>query len=1278
MINYNPRKMIYTRRRVFYVIIAFFTMSQAIVSAQLNIGASSDIGEVIAVDFVFQGELDDVVIGEVSIPSRWAGVEILDGESVWESVEVDFIPNLNRPVATRWKVVRGMNTGEWFVQYRAPKYRKIENGAWEKLIGWNGVVGNSPIGGSRLQRVWPENSVLSQGTWVKFATGQEGVFKIGYSDLVASGINPDTLDFRAIHLYGGGGRMLPFENNEDRPLDLPLITIETDGEEDGVFDSGDALYFHSSGVNSWRWSSSYERWEHELNPWSDSAYYFLNLDGEIDLIGSRISDAVEVSLPVLDDLNTHLAKEFHEIENYNLAHSGREFYGEHFTNLGSQVYGLGFNIPNLVGDSGWVDARIAGRTLGTTSGYKLVCNGEEASTTDISLSPNSLLIAQKRNLSIEVPMTGDGVNVELYFEPGNSEAEGWIDYVRVQARQHLIFSSGQFIINGTDNISIGNAANYTLTAASSVDQVWDVTDPLSPIKSSLSISGDEVSWKASQDTVRRFVAFRYSAAKEVRALGEVSNLNLHSIGHTDLLIITVPQLDSAARRLATLHADRGMRVAVVNQREVFNAFSSGSPDPTALKMLMMMLWDKAESDVDKPKYLLLMGDGTYMNRNLDPDGVNLLTFQSANSESTVSSYVTDDYFGLLEEGMGESPGDKLAIGVGRIPAPTLSHALAYVSKVETYLGVNEDFSEGAGCETEGSTTTFGAWRNRIIFVTDDQDGNNNDGWRHMSDSEVHSNRVAQDHSEYDIIKIYPDSYLQEATPGGERYDEAEAEIDRKVEEGALIIDYIGHGGERGWAHERILNTTTIREWTNKKRLPVFMTATCELSRYDDPEVESAGEMLVFNPDGGSVGMLTTTRTVFSGGNQELNTAFFQTVLDEDSGTSQARCLGDICKDTKNSPLVTSVTNMRNFSLLGDPAILLAYPKHSIYITEVPDTIRSLDHVIMKGYVGTDSGDTLQGFNGFLYPKVFDKRSQISTLDNDNVAGAFSYTMFRNVIHKGLASVVDGVFEFEFVVPRDIDYTLGEGRVSLYAVSEDIDAHGAFEGFIIGGTSEDVEVDDLGPVVDLFMNDSLFVSGGITNEDPWLYARVYDESGINTVGNGIGHDLKAVLDESYDSPFVLNTYFSADLDTYKSGVVRYPFNDLEEGEHSLELKVWDVQNNSTLATTKFIVASSVEVALQDVIAYPNPATDNVSFRLTHNQTCNEVDVEVDIYDATGRKIKAFKTELFSHTGRTDVLKWDLISNDGGEVPAGVYVFQIKMTTKNGASTQYGSKLVVLKP
>ena len=1275
MINYIQDKMICTPLRVFALIFSLFFL---FVSDDFGQEDLSNLGEVVVVDFSFEDENNNFLIGEVKIPSHWAGIEVLDGQMHWQQMSDVIEDNDFDNIKTGWRVVRGANSNEWYAQFRSPKYRINSVGEVERLIGWTGMLGSSPVGGSRIQRVWPEHSVLSEGTWLKFATGEEGVFKIGYSDIVDSGLDPDTIDFTSIQLYGGGGRALPFENDNERPLDLPLVKVDADGDEDGVFDQGDAIYFYSSGVNSWNWNSSSERWQHELHPWSDSAYYFLRIDGPQDFLGSRIAPPVDVTIPVLDELDSHLAKEFHEIESYNIAKSGREFYGEHFTSLGSQIYGFAFNIPNLTGDSGWVDSRIAGRTLGTTSDYLMQCNGEETSTSDIPLSESSLLLAQKRNLSINVPLSGDGVNVEMSFEPGNDDAEGWIDYVRVQARQSLVFSSGQFFINGTENISINNAARYSLSESSSVDQIWDVTDPISPIQKSLNQVEDLTTWKARQDTTRRFVAFRYSAAKDVRSMGAVDNIDLHGLGHLDLVVVTIPHLDSAARRLATLHADQGMRVAVVSQREVFNAFSSGSPDPTALKMLMMMLWDRADSDIDKPKYLQLMGDGSYFNRNLNPDGINLLTFQSSNSESTVSSYVTDDYFGLLEDGMGESPGDKLAIGVGRIPAPTLSHALAFVSKVEVYLGVNEDSSAEAVCEPDGSSTTFGAWRNRIIFVTDDQDGNNNDGWRHMSDSEVHSDRVSEDHNEYDVIKIYPDSYIQESTPGGERYDEAEAEIARKVEEGALIIDYIGHGGDRGWAHERILNTTTIREWTNKKRLPVFMTATCELSRYDDPEVESAGEMIVFNPNGGAVGMLTTTRTVFSGGNQELNTAFFKTVLDEDEGTGQLRRLGDICMDTKNSPDVTSVTNMRNFSLLGDPAMLLAYPTHSVYMTEIPDTIKSLDLVKMSGFVGTSAGDTLHDFNGFVYPKVFDKRSQISTLDNDGVAGAFSYTMFRNVIHKGIASVVNGVFEFEFVVPRDIDYTYGQGRISLYAVDGDVDAHGASEDFTIGGTSEDVDFDDLGPNVELFINDSLFIRGGITSEDPWLYARLFDESGINTVGNGIGHDLKAVLDGQYESPFILNTYFTADLDTYKSGVVRYPFNDLEDGEHTLEFKVWDVQNNSAISSTEFIVVNSLEVALESVIAYPNPAYDHVSFRVSHNQVCNPVDATVEVYDASGKKIKVFETELLSHGSRTDIAEWDLVDGYGGEVSAGVYIFKIKMTTDKGISTQYGSKLIVVRP
>jgi len=1274
MINNHHIKMICTSNRVLLTMLVCVLMTVS----PVNTTRSQVSSEVIEIHFETENfsQIEGDFIAEFEISSKWSGIEVLDQHLEWQdcSAEDEIIID-SRP---SWFVVRGIHSNSFLAQTRIPAFR-IENGITQRLVAMTAVIAASPAGHSRVERNWPEHSVLSEGSWLRFGTTENGIHKIDYSDLVASGIDPDTLDFSRLQLYGSGGRQLPFENDTDRPLDLPLISIETVGESDGSFDATDAIYFHASGVDSWSYNDASQRWVHELHAWSDSAFYFLRLDGPSDIEGSRISVAEEVTEEATEEWDSHWAKMFHEVELVNIAQSGREFYGEHFTYLGSQVFGMYFNIPNLVGDMGYVDARIAGRTLGATSDYGLLCNGETASTSDISLSENSLLIAQKRNLTLATSMSGDGISVEMSFTPGNTEAQGWIDYVRVQARQSLVFESGQFHVNGSENISASQSAGYTLSNAGSVESVWDVTDPLLPrLCITETIGGDVIRWEASRDTTRKFVAFRHSASRSVLPLGSVDNLDVHSIRDIDLVILTTPFLDSAAYRLATLHANEGMRVAVVNQREIFNAFSSGSPDPTALKMFMMMLRDRAETQADEPKYLQLMGDGTYFNRNLDPDGVNLLTFQSANSESTVSSYVTDDYFGLIEDGYGEAPGDKLAIGVGRIPAPSLSDALAFVSKVETYLGANIDSTAVLDCHDDGESLTFGDWRNKILFVTDDQDGNNNDGWRHMSDSEIHSARVIEDHNEYDVIKIYPDSYVQEATPGGERYDEAEAEISRKVEEGALIVDYIGHGGARGWAHERILNTTTIREWTNKNRLPVFMTATCELSRYDDPEVESAGEMLIFNPNGGAVGMLTTTRTVFSGGNQELNTAFFQTVLDEDEGTGLMRCLGDICKDTKNSPLVTSVTNMRNFSLLGDPAMRLAYPEETIYITELPDTVKSLDLVTISGYVGNSSGDTLTDFNGFIYPKVFDKRLQLYTLDNDEVAGAFSYSMFRSVIHKGLASVENGEFTFQFVVPRDIDYTYGAGRISCYALSGDVDAHGATEDFIIGGTSEDVEVDNVGPTIELYMNDSLFVSGGITGEDPWLYARVYDESGINTVGNGIGHDLKAVLDGAYESPFILNGYFEADLDTYKSGTVLFPFRDMEVGAHSLEIKVWDVRNNSALATTEFLVVNSLEVALDKILAYPNPASSSTTFRFSHNQECNAVEAVVAVFDSEGRQVRVFKSDLHAQGSRTDLLEWDLTNDNGSPVPAGIYIFKVQLTTISGASMQYGSKLVVVKP
>ena len=822
-----------------------------------------------------------------------------------------------------------------------------------------------------------------------------------------------------------------------------------------------------------------------------------------------------------------------------------------------------------------------------------------------------------------------------------------------------------------------SSAEYRLSGTTP-DEVWDVTDRLETKRIPWSVENDQAVWRlATEEVPQRFVAFRWSAAKRPIPLGPVPNSNAHGVGEVDYVIVTVPGLSEAADSLASLHASRGLRVAVVPQRDIFDAFSSGVADPTAIKMFMMMLQDRSDQSMgalDAPKYLLLMGDASYENRNLSPNGNILVGFYSEESLSTVYSYISDDYFTLVAEGQGSGVSDQLQFGVGRIPAPNLAAAMGVVGKVAAYMGVEEEETDVTSCLDPNGTSIYGPWRNRVLFVTDDQDGNNQDGHRYMETSEEFSNLIRANHAEYDVVKVYPDAYVQTNTPGGERYEDAAAEIARRVNEGALIVNYIGHGGERGWAHERILNMETIEGWTNLRRMPLFMTATCELFRHDDPDVYSAGEAILFNPRGGGVALLTTTRTVYSAGNAQVNRAFFDIVFDE----SERRCLGDIYRATKNSEVITADLNARNFSLMGDPALELAYPRERVFFTEVPDTLRSLDEVLVRGYVGDAFADTLSSFNGVVVPTVFDKLATVSTLDNDQDDGPFTYEVFQNILHKGLATVTNGTFEFRFIVPRDLNYAFGHGRISGYALSAETDAHGFTEDFVIGGTSDNPISDDAGPEISLYMNDTLFKEGDTVHEDPWLYARIFDESGINTSGNGIGHDAKAVLDGDAGRPYVLNEYFVSDLDTYQRGSIRFPFQDLSEGRHDLELKVWDVVNNSASATTHFVVASSLEVALEEVLAYPNPTVDLVTFRMTGNQACKQAKVALEVFDLAGKKVhsQAFEGEVLGF--RDDVMTWDLKQAGGAHVPHGVYVFRVTWENEFGQSAQYADQLVVLCP
>ena len=1219
------------------------------------------------------------------LEGAWDDVEVLDVKGEWMPLEAEAASVLDeqwrshRFIPWAWSVQ--VIPGGHYVRGTGSILR-WKSGGWERLKRLKATLGESPNTQTRVLREWPSESVRAQGTWYAFATVEEGVHCLGYDELLEAGVDPGQIDPDAMRLFGRGGRALPLDNDAERPLDMPQQRIVRQGLSDGSFDPGDEICWYASSHETWEWNAD-DGWLHTPAWWGDTAKWYLRIDAPDVMERLDVADSPVWTGEVDEVRTTHIVFGVQEDHDVNLIRSGRNWFGERLSSLGSNVatWNIPINSP-LATDSVGIRFAAAMRTQGSGSASQLTveCQGEAMTLTDNVLPASTLQYALYRSGNLLAPTNPAGIQVLATFTPGTEDANAWIDFLAYQAKCALVYPSGQMAINGLPLDEQGNfiqGAQYVL-GGSEPDEVWDVTNPLEVRRMQTSQENGSLVWAdACADEPRRYWAFRWNSVKRPQPLGQVGNSNVHGLGEVDYVIVTTPNLKEAADSLANIHAGLGKRVAVVHQQAVFDAFSSGVSDPTAIKMLMMMLRDRAEASmgaIASPQYLLLFGDASYVNRNVQGNGDNLVGFYSNESLVTTTSYIADDYFALTGEGQSSLPEDKLQFGVGRIPAPDVASAWAAVSKIATYAGLNESFSGVESCLDPNGSSTFGPWRNRILFVSDDQDGNNQDGWRYMKNSEEHSNTIRERHNEYDVLKVYPDAYVQTNTPGGERYVDATAEIARRVDEGALVVNYIGHGGERGWAHERILNMETIQSWRNLKRLPVFMTATCELFRYDDPDVYSAGEAILFNPQGGGVALLTTTRTVYSAGNQQVNRAFFETALED----AQGRCLGDIYRDTKNSDLITSETNSRNFSLMGDPALRLAYPAERVYLTHVPDTMKSLEEVIVRGYVGNAQGDTLTNFNGAVVPTVFDKRSTVTTLDNDVSDGPYTYEVFQNILHKGLATVSNGEFEFKFIVPRDIDYSFGPGRISCYALSENTDAHGFTEDFVIGGTATNPIVDEEGPQVELFINDTLFQPGDVVHEDPWLFARVFDESGINTSGNGIGHDAKAILDGDANHPYVLNEYFISDLDTYKRGSIRFPFQGLDEGLHELEIKVWDVANNSATGKTHFVVASSLEVALLEVLAYPNPAVDKVTFRMSGNQACKAAEVSVDIYSPTGVLVHSLTYEGEVVGFRDDVLSWDLKPSHGSSVSPGVYVFRVTWKNEFGSSAQYADQLVVLGP
>lgn len=1206
------------------------------------------------------------------VPLTEAEKNAVDMQSLLNSVETHSFMAMSRGKAIA-------------VTHFVPIRKNEATGMAEKLVSFQvrwSVSGNQPPP-QRSSR--STSSVMASGDWYRIGVPKDGVYRMSYQYLKDIGVDVDGISSDAVNVYGNGVGLLPTQNGLPRPDDLQPNSIQVVDGNDGSFDPGDYLLFFARGPQRWRYDTAESEFRHVKHLYTDTSYYYIGVD-----VGppKRMATQSSTSQPATVTVTDFDDYAFHEIDQVNLLKSGRTWYGEVFDIQNTHtITGDNFTFPNIKTDVlAKVRVDVIARTLGynNSSNFQVTVNGGEAN--EVMNVPGVSGIytqgyAKPRMTRIDFMPGTAAFSVKLDFIPHASTSKGWLNFISINVRRSLKMEGSTMLFRDMESVAPGQIAEFNLSGASSVNQIWDVTDPNDVTAISFNQTGSDITFRRNASTFKEYLALTNFSYPEPRFFGAVPNQNLHALGiqqPIDMMVVTHPKFYNEAVDLANYHINHPtdpVYCEVVTNQQVYNEFSSGMPDITAIKDLMRMLYDRANGDQElMPKYLLLFGDGSYDNKSRAENNTNyVLTYQSENSFLPVGSYVSDDYFGLLDNSEGESSNDKVDIGVGRIPVGTAQEAQDIIKKLKNYM--SSDFaSEVTHCSGVGEGG-FGEWRNRLVFVGDDEDGG-----LHMSQSNQLAAMIEESNPEFNITKIYLDAFQQVSSPGGNRYPEVSDLIKSNVQRGALLVNYVGHGGEVGWAEERILDVSTIRNWNNFNSLPLFVTATCEFTRFDDPGRTSAGEYVLLNSNGAGVSLLSTTRLVTSGGNMALATEFYKHVFTYEENPDLR--LGDIFRTTKSA--ISTGINKRSFALIGDPALKLAYPQMKVYTTSITDTLgtpldtlKALGNVKISGYVGDKNGILLNNFNGTVAITVFDKATDVQTLSNDGGA-PFHFSTHKNVIYRGKALVEEGLFDFSFIVPKDINLSVDPtGRLSYYAVSDLTDATGYKNGITVGSIDENAAIDETGPIVELYMNDENFVTGGTTDENPTIYAMLRDESGINMVGTGIGHDLTAVVNDNNSQPITLNDFYESDLNTFKSGSIRYPLEDMSEGLHKLRVKVWDVHNNSGEGYTEFVVANSEEFALEHVLNYPNPFTTYTEFSFEHNQVCAFLNVQIQIFTISGKLIKTINT--FSNTNgfRVEPIAWNGLDDYGDQLARGVYVYRIKVKNPSGEKVEKFEKLVILK-
>ncbi|MCX7637492.1 MAG: type IX secretion system sortase PorU [Cyclobacteriaceae bacterium] len=1106
-----------------------------------------------------------------------------------------------------------------------------------------------------LHQLAAQSSVLQSGQWYKLAVKQNGVYRITRSQFIKMGFSGNT-DPRKIRIFGYPAGMLPQSNAAVRAEDLTELSIYVKGEEDGIFHNDDAIYFYAEGPDRQWFDTEREVFGYEKNIYSDKNYLFITVGSTH---GKRISSlsGLPGSHPVITTYDHFI---YHETDQHNELKSGRVWFGEKF-DLTTELT-FRFSFPGIVsGSEIKLISEVMAQSFQPTS-FNLFINNQPIGLQALGAIPNDRYGVKgqinRDTFHIPEPLVNAASANELqlrynYQKSSSGRSVGYLNFFLLQARQHLRFTGGQLIFRSAESTQ-HNVSNFRIENTSAQLHIWNITHPFDAARQEALFNAGTTSFSASSETLQTYIIFQ-SDAPAPEFVGAISNQNLRNLPAANLIIITHPDFLAEANRLANHRRSvSGWAVNVATTTQVYNEFSGGRPDITALRDFVKHQYDKEPGTL---RALLLFGKSSYDYRDILPNNRNFVpTYQSRNSLHPLLTYSSDDYFGFLESHEGEwseapAVNHTMDIAVGRLPVKSVTEAKQVVDKIiayETHVDLNR------------------SWRKTIAFVADDGDEN-----LHVTHADILAQTIESNFAYADVRKLYLDAFPQQSGAAGQTSPQARQELERLFQDGAYIINYSGHGSERQWAQERLLDELLISSLQNR-RLPILVTATCEFGRQDDPMFSSGAEMLLLKPQGGAIALVSTSRPVFASNNFFLNQAFYNALF-----TSAPVFLGEVFRLTKNNSL-SGVAN-RNFSLIGDPSLLVLMPKNQIVITSVAtqnnsDTLRALSRVTVTGEIRKIDNTLNTSFNGIVQLTLFDKAIQRSTLGNENPP--FAYQEYQSRLFRGQATVQSGQFAVDFIVPRSMNYAVGNGRLSAYAFTEDAhqNASGYRKDFKVGLSETSYLPDNTPPLIQVFIGDTTFVDGGVVPPNTRLIIKLRDESGISPSGFGIGNTLSASLDDL--ETFNLANYYEAALNDYKRGMVDFPLINLAPGRHRITVKAWDVHNNPASASINFWVGTG-PLQILEFGNYPNPFRQSTKIYFTHNRSGDDLEVYLELYSPTSGIILRKMLYINESSFRVELPDFEPEHPNENMVP-GIYVARlVARSLTNGSKNEQVTRLIYLK-